>query len=1018
MRIPRLAVNNYQFTLVVVLLGVVLGGISLLTMPRSEDPQVTLAMADVIAVYPGTTPQDMEKLVVDPIEEALNSLDDVKEIKTVIEDGLSLTHIEFHELEEAEDYYDDVVQAMAQVRDQLPADLLRLEALRISPSDVNIMMVALLSESAPYRDLKRIAERLETRLEASPGVKQADVWAIPDQQVQIRADLERMGHLGISLDNLLEAVQAAAVNVPGGHVDAGNRRFTVRTSGDFKSIEDIRSTTVKAIGDHIVFVGDIAEVEFADADPTHEARVDGKRAVLVSVAQRDGTNIFSVVEGVRETLGRFQDDLPEGVTSAVVFDQTGSVQKMVTVLTGNLLQGLGLVGIVVLLVLSIRQSLVVVLAIPVSMMIAIGWIDVAGYGLQQMTIAGLVIALGLLVDNAIVITENIGRLLAEGEKTQQAAIRGTSQMGWAVASGTATTLLAFVPMMMLQGPTGQFIRSLPVAVVFTLTASLLVALTFTPLLSSRFLRPPTARRFTLNPIPWLLERFIRYLYGPLLGLSLRFPLLLLALALAVFAYSLTFFGAVGVSLFPKAEKPQFMVDVRPPDGTSYDHTRRLALLAEERLLGLPEVASVTTNIGRGNPRVYYNIRPKRETPNYAQLFVQFHQQHQPQVATVVEQLREQLAGVPGVEFEVKEFTQGPPIDAAVAIWVVGDNIDTLKELSLQVEEAVRGEPGAVNVDNPTGNYKTDLLVDINRDKAGLLGIPLVTIDRSVRTSLVGTTVGNMRDELGDEYDILVRLADNDKPSLDDFDRVTVTGLGGATVPLRHVARMLPVPGQASFRHLNLERTTLVTADVARGYRVAEVTANIAARLDGVDWPPGYGYRIGGEEQQREESFAGITKALMIALLGIFAVLVLQFRSFLQPLIVFAAIPFAIIGVIFCLLLTGNTFSFMAFIGFSSLVGIVVNNSIILVDYANQLRSRGLSVQAAALESGKTRLVPILLTTLTTVGGLLPLTLSSSTLWAPLGWTIIGGLISSSVLTLYVVPVLYKLMTPESAKRSG
>ncbi|MCL6414388.1 efflux RND transporter permease subunit [Aestuariirhabdus sp. Z084] len=1012
MKLPQLAVSNYQFTLVVVLLGVVLGVVSLLTMPRSEDPQVTLAMADVIAAYPGTTPQDMEKLVVDPIEETLNALDDVKEIKTLIEDGLSVTHIEFHDLEDPEDYYDDVVQAMAQVRDQLPEDLLRLEALRISPSDVNIMMAALLSEEVPYRDLKRMAERLETRLEASPGVKQADVWAIPDQQVQIRADLQKMGHLGISLDDLLDAVQAAAVNVPGGHVDAGKRRFTVRTSGDYKSVEDIRSTTVKAIGDHIVFVGDIAEVEFADADPTYEARVDGKRAVLVSVAQRDGTNIFNVVEGLRKTLATFEQELPPGVTAEVVFDQTDSVQKMVGVLTGNLLQGLGLVGLVVLLVLSFKQSLIVVLAIPISMMIAIGWIDVADFGLQQMTIAGLVIALGLLVDNAIVITENIGRLLREGQKPLQAAINGTSQMGWAVASGTATTLLAFVPMLMLEGPTGQFIRSLPVAVVLTLTASLLVALTFTPLLSSRFLRPPAKGGFNLNPIPKLLAVNARYIYEPLLRLSLGFPFILLAIALAIFAFSLTFFEAVGVSLFPKAEKPQFMVDVRPPDGTSYDHTRDFALLAEQRLASLPEVSSVTTNIGRGNPRVYYNLRPKRETPNYAQLFVQFHQHEQSNVAAVVEQLRDEFREVPGVEFEIKEFMQGPPLDAAVAIWIVGDNIETLKALSSKVEAAVVAEPGTVNIDNPTGNYKTDLQVSINKDKAGLLGIPLVTIDRTVRTSLVGSTVGNMRDDLGDEYDIIVKLIDSDKPSLDDFDRVTVTGVGGATVPLRHVANMMPVPGQTSFRHLNLERTTLVSADVARGYQVAAVTENIARRLDALEWPAGYGYRIGGEEQQREESFAGITKALLIALLGIFAVLVLQFRSFLQPLIVFAAIPFAIIGVIFFLLITGNTFSFMAFIGFSSLVGIVVNNSIILVDYANQLLGRGYSVHEAALESGKTRLIPILLTTLTTVGGLLPLTLSSSTLWAPLGWTIIGGLISSTMLTIYVVPVLYKLLTPE------
>ncbi|MDE1465244.1 efflux RND transporter permease subunit [Spartinivicinus poritis] len=1042
MKLPHLAVVNYQFTLIVVLLMVVLGVVSLNTMPRSEDPQVTMPMATVYAVYPGTTPIDMEKLVLEPIEEAIYELEDVKVVKSKIEDGLVFAHVEFLDIEDPEDYYDDVVQAMASIRDDLPDELHRLEVLKISPSDVNIFLVSLLSETVSYRELKRYGEQLERQFERSTGVKQADVWAYPEQQVQVRADLEKMRELQISLDNLVDALEAASVNVPAGHVDAGTRRFTVRTSGDFKNLRDIRRTTVKAMGNQIVFVEDIAEISFADAEPTHNARYNGQRGILISVKQRENTNIFSVMKDLEATLANFQQKLPANIKAVAIFDQTNSVTKMINVLTGNLVQGLVLVGIIVFLVLGFKPSLVVVLAIPTSILIAIGLVDVSGFGLQQITIAGLVIALGLLVDNAIVIIENIGRLLKQNQAPFHAAVLGTQQMSSAVASGTITTLLAFLPMLMLQGPTGLFIQSLPVTVILTLSVSLIIALTLTPLLASRLLTKNNCaygfskkhcidsksanNKFftkiyhgitTTNPIPKLINLLTHNIYGPLLQFSLKLPWLLLFVACLVFAASLTLFPKVGVSLFPKAEKPQLMVDIDTPEGTSFDKTQAIALIVEKRLLAHPQVISVTTNSGRGNPKVYYNVDPKRETPNHAQLFVQLKDDDKLAMPTLVTTFRQQFRDIPGAKIAVKEFIQGPPIDAPIAIWVIGDNINQLKQLSTDVEAIIKQTPGTVNVRNPTSNYRTDLKVNINRDKAGLLGIPLVTIDKTVRASLVGTSVGSMRDELGDEYSVVVKLADTDKPTMDDFDRVTVTGVTGNTVPLRHVATLEPDEGQATFRHLNLERSALITADVKHDYQVAELTHAIANKLDQIRWPVGMSYKIGGEEETRAESFAGITKALIVALLGIFAVLVFQFKSLSQPIIVFAAIPFAIIGTLVCLYATANSFSFMAFIGFSSLVGIVVNNSIILVDYANQLKNTGKSVVSAAFEAGITRLSPILLTTLTTVGGLLPLTLSGSSLWEPMGWTIIGGLLSSTVLTLFVVPVLYVLLTPKNALRT-
>ncbi|MBU2711891.1 efflux RND transporter permease subunit [Zooshikella sp. WH53] len=1024
MKLPQFAVVNYQFTLMVLLLLVILGAVSLMTMPRSEDPQITLPISTIIAVYPGTAPLDMEQLVVDPIEDALYALDDVKKLKTTIKDGVVTTQVEFHDIEDPDDYYDDVVQAMYQAREELPDDLLRLEVLKASPTNVNIFLTALTSEQASFRELRRLAERLELNFEKVSGVKQADVWGIPSQQIQVRADLEKMRQWDISLDTLLNALEAASVNIPAGHVDAGQARFTVRTSGDFKSLDAIRKTIVRGTDKHVVFVSDVADVHFADDDPTHSITHNGERSVIVSVKQRGKTNIFHVQQGLTETLSTFQKTLPKTIKADVVFDQSASVDQMLSLLQNNLLQGLLLVGLIVLAVIGLKQSMVIVLAIPCSMLVAIGWVDLVGFGLQQITIAGLVIALGLLVDNAIVITENITRIYRQGKTPLQAAIEGAGQMGWAVASGTITTVLAFVPLLMLEGGTGRFIRSLPVTVILTLLASLIIALTFTPWLSSKMLKKTDnvgtsgnvnqkTRGSGETRVALWLSAFSSRCYVPLLKWSLKHPGWLLLIVVLILSSSLWLFPKVGVSLFPKAEKPQLMINIDTPEDTSFDATGSRAHQVEQLLAQHAGVLSVITNVGRGNPKVYYNVEPKREQPNHAQLFVQLSPDMQEGLPEFVNVLRKQVAEIPGAEIAVKEFEQGPPLDAPVAIWVVGDHIPTLKKMANAVADIMRSTPGVINVRNPTGEYKTDLNVAINRDKAGLLGIPIVQIDKTVRTALSGSSVGTFRDELGDEYSIVVRLADNNKPTLDDFERITVASVSGQSIPLRQVAQLNFTPGQASFHHYDLERTALVTADVARGFQVVNVTTVIEKQLQALAWPTDFSYRVGGEEESRAESFAGITKALLIALLGIFAVLVLQFKSFVQPVIVFAAIPLSIVGVLVCLFASGNSFSFMAFIGFSSLVGIVVNNSIILIDYANQLRADGLSVVNAALEAGKTRLVPIVLTTFTTVGGLLPLTLSGSSLWAPLGWTIMGGLLSSTMLTIVVVPVLFKLLTAGS-----
>ena len=1019
MSLPSLAIRNHQFTLVMLFLLVALGAVSLNTMPRSEDPQFDFPISVTSIVYPGTNPTDMEKMVVDPIEDVINELEDLKVIRTSIEDGLAIIETEFLYGSDPDEKYDDIVSAIATIRDDLPSGIRRIKTEKISPSDVNIMQLVLNSPAESYQLLKYWAEKLEQQLERVSGVKKVDVTAYPDQQVHVSMDLLRMAELNISRQHLDSALVSAGANIPGGHVNSEQRRFTVQTSGDFSKLEDIKNTVVQSSSEHVIYVRDIATVAFGNDTPSYQARFNDQNGVFINIVQRKGSNIFDVTQSLNQAMEEFRKELPDTLKLNTVTDQSKSVHKRVNGFFNNLMQGLLLVGSFTLIILGVRAALVVVIAIPLSILMGLGWLDMAGYGLQQMSIAGLIIALGLLVDNAIVVTENVGRFMRLGYSRTESAIKGATQVSWAVISGTLTTVLAFFPILLLPSGSGTFIRSMPVMVVLTLFASLIIAITLSPMLASRLLKKQQEadrRPIVLRGIEW----FASKPYQRVLSFALKHAWKTLGLAIVLLVSSLSLFESVGVSLFPKAEKPMLLVHIETPEGASFDHTFEVAVSVEAIVKSYEQVESVATNIGKGNPRVYYNTSNAREVPNYAQLFVQVKTDKYADVELLIAQLREKFKQLPAVQIKVQEFMQGPPNEAPIAIRVTGENLDVLRAVSVDVEAMIVGTPGTVNVDNPIARHKVDLKIDINREKAAMLGISMSRIDQAVRTALVGKSVGSFRDGSGEDYRILIKRQGAESPEWRSLQEIHIASDKGDMIPLKHLADLNLESMIPRFRHHNMQRMTLVTSDVDTGFQAEVITNQIIQKLEQYAWPQGVGYMIGGEQEDRKESFGGMFQALIVAMLGIFAVLVLQFRSFVQPLIIFAAIPFALTGAILGLWLSGYTFSFTAFVGLTSLVGIVVNNSIILVDYANQLRNADnkITVQAAIIESAKTRLLPIILTTLTTIGGLLPLTLSQSSMWSPMGWAIIGGLVVSTLLTLFIVPVLYQWLTSEQAATSA
>lgn len=1008
MRISEFAITNYQFTIILILLLVISGLVSLITMPRSEDPQVTPNGTSVVIIYPGASPADMEELVVDPIEEKLNELDDIKRIESLSADSLALTEVEFHAGVDMDETYSKLVQKVNSIRSQLPEEITDFNIHRWVMSDfVIILQIALISDTASFRLLDDEAERLKKKLEKVFGVKKVKKWAIPEQEVRVSLDLENLSQKHISMNQVITAIQASNYNIPGGNIDVAGKRFNIKTSGSYESLDEIRNTIVHAYGEKVVFLKDIADVFFDYEDNVYLARSNGKRCVFVTVNQKEGTNIFEVMGSIRQIIETFREKLPSSISLYTVFDQSESVSYRINRFFSNLLQGLILVGIIVLFALGLRASAIVILAIPISILISLGFVDMSGYGMQQMSIAGFVIVLGLLVDNAIVVIENISRFMRMGHANKTAAVKGTTQIGGAVMSSTATTVLAFLPIAMMGYTTGDYIRSMPMTVIYTLMASLLIALTLTPFLSSRFLK--VGKNHEDTKIRKLLDYLIKKTYRPTLNLALTRPKLTVLLVFCVFLFSLFLFRFVGISFFPKAEKPQLIINIDTPEGSSIKKTDEAARYVEGVLESRDEIKKYATNIGHGNPQIHYNVESEELNVTHAQIFIELTHFDFKKVRKLMFDLRKEFKNYPGANIELKEFEQGPPVEAPIAIKILGENMDNLIEIARDVENIFLLTPGTVNVNNPQKSSIINLHVDINRAKAGMLGIPMVEIDRTVRASIAGMLVSRYRDKEGKEYNIVVRLPLQEKPKPEDLYRIYVTSMSGAHIPLNQIASIAFKSSPKQINHYNFDRTVTLTSDVETGYSTDKVTRAIISRLDQYKWPKGYEYYVAGEMESQQESFGGMGKAIIIALIAIFAVLVLQFKSFSQPLIVFVAIPLAVIGSIFALLITGNTFSFTAFIGLTSLVGIVVNNSIILVDYTNKLRATGEKIVDALKEAGETRFVPIILTTATTIGGLLPLTLRGGTMWGPMGWTIIGGLVVSTFLTLIVGPVLYRLL---------
>lgn len=1009
MKITDFSVKNYQFTLIVFVMLIAIGLNSLFNMPRGEDPDIEAPTFSVIVIYPGTSPHDMEELVVDPIEKKLNELDDIKKLVTRIDDGLAVVRIEFKYETDPEKKYQDVVREVDGLRAKLPSDILSMEIQKFTPSDVNILQVALLSETVPYKDLEEWSKELKERLEKIKSLKNVENWAFPQQQVRVSLHLEKLAQNKIPLNSVMGAIQRENANIPGGSIEMGPKKFNIKTSGNYQTIEEIKNTIVSSANGKLVYVRDIAEVRFDYEEQSYIGRLNGKRGVFVVASRKSGTNIFAVEEQVNPVLEQFQKDLPKNIGYEQSFNNAESVRKRLSGFSGDFAIAIFLV-LLTLLPLGLRASIVVMISIPLSLAIGLFLLDMFGITINQLSIVGLIVALGLLVDDSIVVVENIERYLRLGYSKKEAAMQATKQIGLAVLGCTATLIFAFLPLMFLPEGAGDFIRSLPAAVVTTVLASLFVSLTIVPFLSSRILSPghnPEGNWFMRG-----LKKFIGGSYRRLLHSAIAHPVITLLVALVIFIGSIALVPVVGFSVFPASEKPMFLINIETPLGTSLATTDKIARYVEQEVKNIPDLKNYATNVGHGNPRIYYNVIPKNEASNYAQLFIQLKETPPAKKIKLIDELRTRFKDYPNARIEVKDFEQGPPVEAPIAIRLFSEDLDTLRALSFRVEDLLKHTPGTMYVNNELTTLKTDIKIKVNKEKAGILGVPVNEIDRSVRMAIAGLNIGAFRKENGDEYNINVTLPRGNHQTLDALQKVYVNSYNNTPVPLGQVADIQFQASPTSINHYDKDRYTVTTAFVQSGYNTTKVTEGLLKNLDTMKFPAGAHYVAAGEVESKQESFGGLGTIILITIFGILGILVLEFKTFRGTLIVLSVVPLGIIGAVLILLATGNTFSFVAVIGLIALVGIEVKNSILLVDYTDQLRKQGMGLDDAIQEAGETRFVPIILTTLTAIGGLMPLVLENNPLYTPLALVIIGGLISSTLLTRVVTPVLYKLLAPK------
>ena len=1013
-----------QVTVLALLVIIVVAGIyCYATLPRESFPDITVPYVFVTTTYEGVAPEDMEKLITIPIERKLKGIDGVEEIRSTSAEGISTVAIKFLPKVDLDDAVQKVRDKVDQTKNDLPADLANDPVItEVNFSDLPVIRVVL-SGPLSLRRLQNLAEDLQDQIESVTGVLEARISGGLEREIHVEFDLDRVGAYNVPFSSIINSVTRSNVNMPGGSMDIGEAKYLVRVPEDFKHPSEIYSIVAFVRDGMPVYLRDVAEIKDSFKDPLTRSRINGEKSVTIAVSKRSGENIVRVTDDVKRIVNEMRPKLPQNLKIDLTADMSNDVRLMVADLENNIISGLILVLVVIFVFIGGQSAVFVALAIPYSMFITFALLTGFNISMNMVVLFSLILALGMLVDNGIVIVENIYRHMQEGKTRQEAARIGADQVAWPVITSTLTTLGAFSPMIFWPGIMGEFMGYLPITLIMALTASLFVALIINPVLSARYqkVKPLYTQN---NPHPR--EPFIKRIYLAALRWSLQHRLIVVLASFVMLIASVAAYGIFGkgVEFFPETEPKRAYINIKAPEGTNLDTSDNLVAQAEKIVSEYEDIRYVISNIGAAGGDPFSQGGTGTHISRVVLDFKDFHDRTRPSSEIIREVRRRILTTIRGAEVQVEKEEEGPPTGAPINIEISGEDILVLGELADRVRKEIRDIGGLVDLKDNFVRGKPEIRVRVDKEKAALLGLDTYTIAYTIKAAINGVKAGVYR-EGKDEYDIIARLPDRDRHSIENLKRITVSGPQGDPIPLTTLAEVSLGSGIGAIMRLDQKRVVTISGDVS-GRLANEVIKEINGRLQqNIDWPRGYSYRFTGEQEEQAKAQSFLSKAFFAAIAIILLILLTQFNSFVTPFIILTSVVLSLVGVFIGLLATGTAFGIiMTGIGVISLAGVVVNNAIVLIDYYNQLIDKGMSSYDALLRAGAVRFRPVMLTAITTILGLLPMATGisfdfrkmawdiggeSSQWWGPMAVAVIFGLGFATLLTLLVVPVLCSLV---------
>jgi len=982
-------------------------------MPRREDPKITIRTGLVLAFYPGANSAQVEDQVTRKIEQYLFGYAEVRKDKTysTTRDGAVVINVELEENVTNPDVFWSKLR-----HDMNQAKVLDLPQGVQGPlvnsdfGDTVALLIGVESDQLSYTELDRYLKRIEDGLRTIKAISKIRRYGEQKEQITITARSQQMAQYGIKWTQVVQVLQAQNAIKPTGNVKTEQAQVPLYARGYYNTEQEIANQVVGTTQTgSVVRLGDVAAIRREYAEPTQTLSVNGHRSLMLSVEMQEGNNIVRFGDDVAAKLAELEHHLPSTINLTTIINQPQVVQHSVSDFIREFFLAIISVVIVTIILLPFRIAAVAAMAIPVTVAVTFALLHTFGIELHQVSLAALIVVLGMVVDDAIVIADNYVELLDEGVDRWTAAWRSASDLVVPVLTATATIIASFLPMVILTGSVGEFIVALPITVSIALASSFIVAMLLTPYLCYIFIKKGLhqvgeAARVHAKPKKKSVLDRMQDGYDAAIGWCVSHRTATILFAILSIAASGLLFKAIRQKFFPAAERNQFVVEVWMPTGTKLEKTEEAVGQLASLLKGDSRVANYATFMGTSAPRFYYNFSPEPPVTNYGQILVNTHTDAETE--TLAEELTTKVAAaVPEGTPRVRLMQQGSLTIAPVEVRLIGDDLAELKRLGAQVQDIVRKAPGSALVRT---DFKEDYYgVGINlKEEANRLGFTTTGVATSIYTGFSGAPISVIYE--GDQpVNLVLRLDEESRRNFTDLENTYLSSpLTGSSVPLRQIATLRPEWQTGRIMHRNGVRTLTVQSETSGSTLPSEVLKAIQPQIAKIQLPVGYSIQYGGEDENRKATFSQMVGALGISLVLIFLILLFQFRNLKESLVVMASIPLSLFGALLGLVLTGNPFGFTAFMGLISLSGIVVRNAIILVDYANELIRKGMDIRTAAIEAGKRRLRPIFLTTMAAAIGVVPMIVSGSPLWSPLASVLAVGVVFSMIMTLLVIPVLF------------